>query len=133
MWGKANAGSQVLQRLWRHGGTIPGRIPRKIAQRSMSVGKLLMWVGMGSLVLLIPDLVVAGFVVKSAGIAGRGIDRSGKGDQYVEGIGVQHDILPTQNHIPQNETVNYSSIPATSGDHWRQPPRPAISWRANRV
>ena len=70
---------------------------------------------------LIAILVIGGFAVGSAGIgAGRGFDRTGNSDEYVEGIGVQHDILPTRNHVTDGQTVEYNSIPATSGNHWPQ-------------
>ena len=70
---------------------------------------------------LIAILVIGGFAVGSAGIgAGRGFDRTGNSDEYVEGIGVQHDILPTRNHVTDGQTVEYNSILATSGNHWPQ-------------
>ena len=54
--------------------------------------------------------------------------RLGKGyaSQYVDGIGVQHPIMPgsSQTHIREGHGVNYSSTPPTSGKHW---PRPAES------
>ena len=68
---------------------------------------------------LIAVLVIGGFAVGSAGFGhSRGFNQSGTSDQYVEGIGVQHDIMPTQIHVPEGQTVEYSSIPATSGNHW---------------
>jgi len=70
---------------------------------------------------LIAVLVIGGFAVGSAGFGhSRGFNQSGTSDQYVEGIGVQHDIMPTQIHVPEGQTVEYSSIPATSGNHWAQ-------------
>jgi hypothetical protein len=69
---------------------------------------------------LIAVLVIGGFAIGSAGIGGGGFNRSGNSEEYVEGIGVQHDTLPTRNHITQGQTVEYNSIPATSGDHWAQ-------------
>ncbi len=70
---------------------------------------------------LIAVLVIGGFAVGSAGFGhGRGINRSGTSDEYVEGIGVQHDIMRTQIHVSESQTVEYSSIPSTSGNHWAQ-------------
>ena len=69
---------------------------------------------------LIAVLVIGGFAVGSAGIGGGGFHQSGDSDQYVEGIGVQHDILPSRSHVTEPKTVEYNSIPATSGDHWPQ-------------
>ena len=70
---------------------------------------------------LIAVLVIGGFAVGSAGFGhGGGISASGSSEQYVEGIGVQRDIMPTRNHVTEGQTVEYSSIPATSGDHWAQ-------------
>jgi len=70
---------------------------------------------------LIAILVIGGFAVGGAGFDhGRGINRTGNSEEYVEGIGVQHDIHSTRNHVTEGETVEYNSIPATSGDHWGQ-------------
>ena len=69
---------------------------------------------------LIAVLVIGGFAVGSAGIGGGGFNQSGDSDQYVDGIGVQHNILPSRSHVSQSKTVDYNSIPATSGDHWPQ-------------
>ena len=68
---------------------------------------------------LIAVLVIAGFAVGSAGIGGRGINQSGSSDEYVEGIGVQHETIG-QTHVKEGTHVEYNSIPATSGDHWPQ-------------
>ena len=69
---------------------------------------------------LIAILVIGGFAVGSAGFGGGGFSRSGTSDEYVEGIGVQHEIMATRNHITEGQTVEYSSLPATSGNHWPQ-------------
>ncbi len=70
---------------------------------------------------LIAILVIGGFAVGSAGFGhGGGVSRTGSSNDYVEGIGVQHDFMPTQVHVPESQTVEYSSIPATSGNHWAQ-------------
>ncbi len=64
---------------------------------------------------LIVVFVLASFAVGCAGFAGRGTN-----DDYVEGVGIQHDVMPTRNHVTEPQTVEYNSIPATSGDHWAQ-------------
>jgi len=70
---------------------------------------------------LIAILVIGGFAVGSAGFGhGGGRSRTGSSNQYVEGIGVQHDIMSTQIHVSESQTVEYSSIPASSGNHWAQ-------------
>ena len=71
---------------------------------------------------LIAVLVIAGFVVGTAGIgSGRlGGNRAGSATQYVDGIGVQHDLIRTRTHVNDDQTVEYNSIPPTSGDHWRR-------------
>ena len=38
---------------------------------------------------------------------------------YVDGIGVPQPLMPTAFHV--NETVVYSTVPPTSGDHWATP------------
>jgi len=64
---------------------------------------------------LIVVFVIASFAVGCAGFAG-----SGTSDDYVEGVGIQHDIMATRNHVTEGQTVEYNSIPATSGNHWAQ-------------
>ena len=65
---------------------------------------------------IIAFLVIAGFVV--GGISFQGSDSVGSSDEYVEGVGEQHDIMPTRLHVPEEQFVNYNTIPPTSGDHW---------------
>ena len=68
---------------------------------------------------LIAVLVIGGFALQSAGIGGgRGINQSGSSEQYVEGIGVQHHIQDSNEHV-DGQDVEYSTLP-TSGDHWSQ-------------
>ncbi len=31
---------------------------------------------------------------------------------------VRHEIMPTKNHVSEGTTVEYNSLPPTSGDHW---------------
>ena len=68
---------------------------------------------------VIAFLVIAGFAVGSAGFGhGGGITRGGSANQFVEGIGEEHDIMLTANHVAESQTVDYSTVPPTSGDHW---------------
>lgn len=67
---------------------------------------------------LIAVLVIGGFAIGSAGLGQGGISRSGESDTYVEGVGVQHDIMPNVNHLPEGQDIQYNSVPPTSGDHW---------------
>jgi Protein of unknown function (DUF3105) len=65
---------------------------------------------------LIAVLVIGGFAIGSAGF-GLGT-RGGSSDGYVEGVGVQQELMPTRNHVPESQSVEYSTTPPTSGDHW---------------
>ena len=69
---------------------------------------------------VIAVLVIAGFVVPSlVGVGGGRVGgTAGTATEYVPGVGVQHDIMLTQRHMPESQNVEYNSIPATSGDHW---------------
>ena len=67
---------------------------------------------------LIAVLVIGGFALGSAGLGQGGISRSGTSDAYVEGIGVQHEVMPTRDHVPEGQNVEYNSVPPTSGNHW---------------
>ena len=78
--------------------------------------------------IIIAVLVIAGFAVPSilqtVGQPSGG--DLGDFDEYVEGIGTQHEIMPTKNHVdtdgdPTNDFVAYNSVPPTSGDHWSRP------------
>ena len=77
---------------------------------------------------IIAVLVIAGFAVPSIlQTVGQpaGVDL-GSSDEYVDGIGTQHEIMPTKNHVdtdgdPTNDFVTYNSVPPTSGDHWSRP------------
>lgn len=65
---------------------------------------------------IIAFLVIAGFVV--GGINFTGNDSVGESSEYVEGVGEQQDIMPSRLHVPEEQTVAYSTTPPTSGDHW---------------
>lgn len=68
---------------------------------------------------IIAVLVIGGFVAGDilVGIGSRG-DSVGTSSEYVEGVGERHDIMPTRLHVPEEQSVNYSTTPPTSGDHW---------------
>ena len=51
-----------------------------------------------------------------AGIGGGNAQGSAEG--YVEGVGVEHNEMLTKNHLPETQTVEYNTVPGTSGDHW---------------
>lgn len=42
---------------------------------------------------------------------------------YVEGVGIDQEVMPTKNHVADGTIVAYNSIPATSGDHYFTPQR----------
>ena len=65
---------------------------------------------------VIAVLVIAGFVV--GGINFTGNDGVGSSDSYVEGVGVQQEIMPSRIHVPEEQTVAYNTTPPTSGNHW---------------
>ncbi len=68
---------------------------------------------------VIAVLVIAGFAVGGlAGIGGGNTQGSAEG--YVEGVGVEHNEMLTKNHLPETQTVEYNTVPGTSGDHWAQ-------------
>jgi hypothetical protein len=65
---------------------------------------------------LIAVLVIGGFALGSAGL-GLG-NRGSNSNGYVAGVGEQQDLMPTRNHVPEGQSVEYSTTPPTSGDHW---------------
>ena len=72
--------------------------------------------------LVIAILVIGGFVVGSGGFGtGSVANKTGSSDEHVDGIGTQQDIMSTRDHITEGKTVEYNSIPPTSGNHWPQP------------
>ena len=66
---------------------------------------------------VIAFLVIAGFVVGGISFQG-GDDGAGSSKEYVEGVGELQEIMPTRIHVPEEQTVEYNTIPPTSGDHW---------------
>jgi hypothetical protein len=39
----------------------------------------------------------------------------------VNGVGVSQTLLPTANHLPTGQPIQYNTTPPTSGDHWGSP------------
>ena len=40
---------------------------------------------------------------------------------YVEGVGVNQEVMGTKDHVAEGAVVAYNSVPATSGDHYSSP------------
>lgn len=69
---------------------------------------------------VIAVLVIASFAFASFSGGGHG-GTTGSAREYVEGIGVQQDIMSSTVHVPEGTSVVYSTTPPTSGDHWVGP------------
>ncbi len=69
---------------------------------------------------IVAVLVIAGFAVGGIPLGGGGPQVSGVGQysEYQEGIGIKQDLMPTLNHVPEPQDVEYTTTPPTSGDHW---------------
>ncbi len=103
-------GGQVIPRGARSGGSLAESRPRR---------KKTNWLYLAASA-IIAVLVIAGFAIGGIPLGGggpQGID-VGRYGSYQEGIGVQQELMPTLNHVPETETVEYSTTPPTSGDHW---------------
>ena len=76
---------------------------------------------------IIAVLVIAGFAFGSMPFSQPAASQ-GTHNEYVDGIGVKQELMPVgpsglSRHVPFNETVEYSTVPPTSGDHWDTPAR----------
>ena len=74
---------------------------------------------------IIAVLVIAGFAIGGLGGGGGGGQnvQVGRYSEYQEGIGVQQPIMPDtypNPHVFDSQTVEYSTIPPTSGKHWNR-------------
>ena len=74
---------------------------------------------------IIAVLVIGGFAVGGINFQ-RPPDTGSSSGEYVEGVGVQQDLMSTgagglNTHVDNDQTVEYSTSPATSGDHWATP------------
>ena len=68
---------------------------------------------------IIAFLVIAGFAIGGlAGVLPGANGGAGSSADYVEGVGEVQTIMSTRQHVPENQNVNYSTTPPTSGDHW---------------
>ena len=69
--------------------------------------------------IVIAVLVIASFAFASfSGGGGGGSAGTGNANEFVEGVGVEQDIMSTKDHLPEGQSVVYSTSPPTSGDHW---------------
>ncbi len=74
---------------------------------------------------IIAVLVIGGFAVGGINFQ-RPPDTGSSSGEYVEGVGVQQQLMTAgpsglNVHIDNDQTVEYSTSPATSGDHWATP------------
>lgn len=74
---------------------------------------------------IIAVLVIGGFAVGGINFQ-RPPDTGSSSGEYVEGVGVEQDLMSTgagglNTHVGNDRTVEYSTSPATSGDHWATP------------
>ena len=67
-------------------------------------------------------LVIAGFALGSVRLGGNsGGVPTGSREQFEEGVGVSHPIMSNtypNSHVPETDSVSYSTTPSTSGKHW---------------
>ena len=75
--------------------------------------------------IIIAVLVIGGFAVGGINFQ-RPPDTGSSSGEYVEGVGVQQELMlagPSglNVHVDNDQTVEYSNSPATSGDHWATP------------
>lgn len=74
---------------------------------------------------VIAVLVIGGFAVGGVNFQ-RPPDTGSSSGEYVDGVGVEQELMPTgpnglNVHVPNSQTVEYSTSPPTSGDHWATP------------
>jgi len=93
------------------GGTaLPAR-PRKKRTNYLLLGGFI----------VIALLVIGSFGLTTIPFQGSQRASTGSSDKYVAGVGEQHPIMATRDHVPAGQTVRYSTIPPTSGNHWAVP------------
>ena len=78
--------------------------------------------------ILIGSLIIAILVIGSfaavpifQSIGGPQAVSLGTAQAYVEGVGIDQEVMPSKNHVPDGSEVAYNSVPATSGDHYFSP------------
>ena len=74
---------------------------------------------------VIAVLVIGGFAVGGVNFQ-RPVNTGSSGGDYVEGVGVQQELMPTgpnglNAHVPDGQLVEYNTAPPTSGDHLDRP------------
>ena len=74
---------------------------------------------------IIAVLVIGGFAVGGQTF-NRPAPTGSSSGEYVDGVGVQQELMPTgarglNAHVDTTVTVDYSTSPPTSGDHWATP------------
>ena len=74
---------------------------------------------------IIAVLVIGGFAVGGQTF-NRPAPTGSSSGEYVDGVGVQQELMPTgarglNTHVDTTVTVDYSTSPPTSGDHWALP------------
>ena len=106
---------RALPRTARSSGSLADARPRKKKTNKLYLA--------ASVVIAV--LVIAGFAVGGFRPGGGGGDRvsTGSSDEFVSGVGLQQELMPVgpsgrNTHVSENQTVVYSTVPATSGDHW---------------
>lgn len=68
---------------------------------------------------IIAFLVIAGFAIGGfVGVLPGSSEGVGSSSEHVRGVGKPQEIMATRQHVPEGQTVNYNTIPPTSGDHW---------------
>ena len=66
--------------------------------------------------IIIAVLVIASFAFASFS-GGGGHAGTGDANEFVEGVGVEQDLTSAV-HLPEGQSIEYSTNPPTSGDHW---------------
>lgn len=73
--------------------------------------------------IIIAVLVIGSFGLSAIPFGGGGALGTGRADQFVPGIGEQQTIMPSREHVPDGVTVEYNTVPASSGEHYNTPVR----------
>ncbi len=109
---------RTLPKVARSAGSLAAARPRK--QKANKIYLIA--------VVVIAVLVIGSFGVTAIPFGGGGGASTGDNRQYAGGAGVQQELMPTgpdglNRHVPENQSVVYSTVPPTSGDHWTTPAR----------
>lgn len=98
------------------GGRGPGGISLTVRPKKKRTNYLLL----GGFI-IIALLVIGSFGLTTIPFRRGANTGTGSSDKYVAGVGEQHPIMATADHIPAGQTLRYSTIPPTSGNHWAAP------------